>query len=72
MTLTHTPFPFEAAQHLCLMSKMALRGKAAILLQYRDPSYESVSDISFSREGFQFHVHINLQQPFCVRAEPIL
>lgn len=66
MTLNHTPFPFEAAQCLCLMNKMALREKAALLLQYRDACYESVSDISFSREGFQFHVHINLQQAFFV------
>lgn len=55
------------------MKKMALSEKAAILLQYRDACYESVGDISFPREGFQFHVHINLQQAFfSVRAEPIL
>lgn len=72
MTLNHAPFPSEAAQCLCLMNKMALREKApVILLQYRDACYESVGDISFSREGFQFHVHINLQQAFFVLGQSL-
>ena len=51
------------------MSEIALREKAAPLLHYGHSGCKPEGYISFSMEGFRFHVHINLSKAFVGEGE---